>query len=120
MSASERLKALEARSAVGPWTYYEDSDVVDGGDVALLLDEDPELSRLIVALRNALPQIVAVVEAAEAMHEWLYNERTSDEPPRALLDKGFVSMIDSPTYERDEEMDDKLAAALTALEEALS
>lgn len=66
------------------------------------------------------PQIVAVVEAAEAMHEWLYNERTSDEPPRALLDKGFVSMIDSPTYERDEEMDDKIAAALTALESALS
>ena len=100
MSASERLRELSARAA----------------DPA-----DPTRDDYWAAftLFRALPLIVDALEAAERMHEWLYNERTSSEPPSALLDKGFVSMIDSDTYERDEQEDDKLAVALTALCDAL-
>jgi hypothetical protein len=78
MSASERLKALDVRLKESPWLY------------------EPNF----LALRDALPQIVAVVEAAENYREEF-----------AL--RG-VQTRESGQAWRD------LQAALSALEEALS
>jgi len=81
VSASEKLKALEARAADAPWVRATSRNSV--GDGPIIKNEDDfdwvasvqvsnvsnwrENAELIVALRNALPQIVAVVDAAETL-----------------------------------------------------
>ncbi len=79
MSASEKLKALEREGAEGEWGIYEEAHhdpdddpkyterwLTDNG--VILNWEDGYIplgpARLIVNLRNALPQIVAVVDEA--------------------------------------------------------
>ena len=57
MSASEKLKALDE-------AIIDLSPVADGRFVSELHVKEPSAQSL-VALRNALPQIMAVVEAAE-------------------------------------------------------
>jgi hypothetical protein len=80
VSASEKLKALEQRGAEGKWEIYEETHheptddpkytdrwILDNGVILNWGEGDIPLgpAELIVTLRNALPQIVAVVEAAE-------------------------------------------------------
>lgn len=59
MSASERLAALDTAATTGPWDIRDfDRENVD----PMMFVEDREL---VVVLRNALPEIMAVVRAAE-------------------------------------------------------
>ena len=67
MSASEKLKALDAQASPTPWDW--DERVVDPYNsvyhlTSTVSDVSDDVSA-ITQLRNALPQIVAVVEAAE-------------------------------------------------------
>jgi hypothetical protein len=66
VSASEKLKGLDAAATREPW---HTGRVISGQDGYLWLGEEggllPPDATLIAQLRNALPQIVAVVEAAE-------------------------------------------------------
>ena len=70
MSASEKLKALDAGATREPWHAGR---VISGQDGYLWLGEGgdflPADAALVASLRNALPQIVAVVEAAETRCE---------------------------------------------------
>lgn len=79
MSASERLAALDAAATPGPWGVYEDVEMSGGepypfhrltNDKGWLMSLDASDLRkpdahLMAALRSALPEIVAVVKAAE-------------------------------------------------------
>jgi hypothetical protein len=99
MSASEKLKALDDAATRGPWATrrwpHSATTVVGPSNPErpgyIILPTPKEYAELAVALRNALPQIVAVVEAAEAEQEF------------------FGSDADAA-----------LSRALTALDEALS
>jgi hypothetical protein len=68
VSASEKLKGLDAAATREPW---HTGRVISGQDGYLWLGEEggllPPDATLIAQLRNALPQIVAVVEAAEGI-----------------------------------------------------
>jgi hypothetical protein len=79
VSASEKLKALDAAASPGPWGVYEDVEMSGGepypvhrltNNKGWLMSLDAsDLAKpdayLMAALRSALPQIVAVVSAAE-------------------------------------------------------
>ena len=63
MSASEKLKTLDETMSNARWSLkrYPNRTILDCDDRAInALDKE-----LAISLRNALPQIVAVVEAAE-------------------------------------------------------
>ena len=105
MTASEKLKALEAAMTDAPWTpssseyeavpyfvwdYYLGDEDADG----------------VVALRNALPQIEAGIELLERIRQW-------DIVAGPGLSKGEFT-ADAP-YWRGE-----IDAALAALEETLT
>lgn len=79
MSASERLTALDAAATPGPWGVYEDVEMSGGEpypfhrlttaegwlmslDASDLRNAD---AQLMATLRSALPEIVAVLRAAE-------------------------------------------------------
>ena len=96
MSASERLKALEP--------IFEQNDEDGRWPDDWLLPED-KLTIALARYRNALPQIVAVVEAAERA-----------EPALAQAERAMVELVWTM---RDVTARDALHAALAALEEAL-
>jgi hypothetical protein len=85
MSASELLGRLDGEATGGPWQDARVARILRpriGGAA----DAD---ARLIATLRNALPEIVAVVEAAEwetNWHDGLYDlaERTGGDLGRTL------------------------------------
>ena len=68
MSASEKLKALDKNLHPAPWEELW---------VALNPPDDPEW---LIPLRNALPQIVAVVEAAESLDAEMKRYADGEEP----------------------------------------
>jgi len=70
-------------------------------------------------LRAALSQIRRAIEAAEDMSDFLEHDKETHEPPRSLLDKGYVALVSSVYYEREEELGEALLTALRALNEAL-
>ena len=115
MSASEKLKALEAANRV-PFTMTRLGITYDGIDYAA---EDAH-ARLIALLPRALPQIVAVTNAAEKLSHFLENEKVTTPPPDEQLSPINFAIESRDDYEREEELSDTLAAALTALEETLS
>ena len=69
MSASEKLKALDDAATSGPWLFEAGEGVQYVSDATGRFDAhiryEAEDAALVAALRNVLPQIVAVVEAAE-------------------------------------------------------
>jgi len=78
MTASAKLAALDAATTPGRWEYYLVAST-DGGPGEVLIGPDPDGplwsreasyqaeddARHIVALRNALPELMALVAAAE-------------------------------------------------------
>lgn len=86
MSASEKLKELDGAATKGPWGVYEDVEMSGGepypfhrltNDKGWLMSLDASDLRkpdahLMAALRSALPQIVALVEAAEELVTYAY------------------------------------------------
>lgn len=80
MSASEKLERLEREGAEGEWAIYEETHhepdddpkyterwITDNGVILNWGDGSIPLgpALLIVSLRNALPQLIALVKAAE-------------------------------------------------------
>lgn len=70
VSASEKLRALDAAAPDTPWGYEEQSNTllfVYAGNEVICGDMLPSrgTAPLVVALRNALPVIADVIEAAE-------------------------------------------------------
>jgi hypothetical protein len=100
VSASEKLKGLDAAATREPW---HTGRVISGQDGYLWLGEEggllPPDATLIAQLRNALPQIVAVVEAAERAER------------KAMVHGGNGTLVDIAR---------SLHPALSALEEALT
>ena len=115
MSASEKLKALDAAATTGPWEFSDSTDrrghkgefrAPNPTNGLMLVGPwiNSEDGPSIAALRSALPQIVAVVEAGDR-----YESAWS----------GYgVGLHDQPLRIEDALRD--LRAALTALDEALS
>lgn len=109
MSAAEKLKALDEALTESPWFY--EAGIPEGGDrTGSVWAQTPALelvmskphvveAQRLLALRNALPQIVAVVEAAEAGEDAL---RMHGRGPELIVARHA------------------LYAALAALDEALS
>lgn len=84
MTASERLRELERAGATGRWEVYEETHheptddpkytdrwILDDGVILNWGDGDIPLgpAELIVTLRNALPLIADVIEAAEEAYD---------------------------------------------------
>jgi hypothetical protein len=81
VSASEKLKALDEAMSDSTIGFIMG---VDDGSVS----EWPPNIALLIRLRDALPQIVAVVEAAQDVQdEWLKNP-----DPRVLLPRLFATL----------------------------
>ncbi len=81
MSAAEKLKALDTAATDGPWHTHPNDE--SGGvkyvwsdthalDIHLRYEQADAV--LVAALRSSLPQIVAVVEAAETLQAWWPDE----------------------------------------------
>lgn len=108
VSAAEKLKALDGAATPGLWevdTSAEELDIVIRGEHAvgihywhlagpMTMGEDAAMevkeraladAAVIAALRNALPQIVAVVEAAEIVGKWPPENRYDYPPLKAAL-----------------------------------
>lgn len=100
MSASARLRELDAGLTAGPWRAnekWESSITVGGRHTFTTRMRTAQEAESIAALANALPEIVAVVEAAE-------------EPAREVTGDGIRGW--EPLYP-------DLTAAIAALEEKL-
>ena len=87
----EELKALEARATPGRWRLDgTDQRVAAGHDICtvhsyLHLRDDCEANRkLIPALRNAAPALLAVVEAAEKAHAEFHHDFGSYATEKAM------------------------------------
>jgi hypothetical protein len=53
-----------------------------------------------------------IVDAARRLHHFLEEEKETFEPPRELLDQGYVALETSADYEREEELAMALGEAL--------
>lgn len=117
MSASEKLKTLDGAATISPWTFSDSTD--RRGHKGEFRAPNPVNGFMLVGpwingadgpsiatLRNALPQIVAVVAAAE----------------RAVpvIAQGERAMQEMVWTQRDVTARDALSESLAALEEALS
>lgn len=74
MSASEKLKALDQELTKGFWIIDDDSDDLHPDALAYMEDDATHIA----TLRNALPQIITALEAAERVPRLRYsNEQPS-------------------------------------------
>jgi hypothetical protein len=63
-------------------------------------------------LVGRLEQVEKIVDAARRLHHFLEEEKETFEPPRELLDQGYVALETSADYEREEELAMELGEAL--------
>lgn len=64
-----------------------------------------------------VPALEAVKDAAKALHDFLENEKATDEPPSELRKKGYAALETMDDYMREEHLCEELAAALAAFEQ---
>jgi hypothetical protein len=75
--------------------------------------EDGIYVRMSISEREAL---VEIAKQARDIHDFLENEKETHEPPRELLNQGYVALERSADYEKDEELNTALGAALARLD----
>jgi hypothetical protein len=77
-----------------------------------LMIPDYEASAALDVLVGRLEQVEKIVDAARRLHHFLEEEKETFEPPRELLDQGYVALETSADYEREEELAMELGEAL--------
>lgn len=108
MKTIERLKQLLAEATQGEW--FDDGEDVFCDGTTIAYDGKPHNTKFIAATRNALPALLAVVEAAEELSD-------NDDTPEPNCSCHLCPPCnDCVTYAGKREIMATMKAALRALE----
>lgn len=69
---------------------------------------------------DEIDRLRAVEEAARELSNFLENEKQTQMPPDDLLDAGIAALETAADYDREDQLSEKLAAVLAALEWAVA